>query len=159
MIPAEDSMRAPWPTFVIFLNLAFALAAQASEPVLREIESSSGLVRISFQPIRESLPDSGTPDPEAAEPGSGIAGIEDFTSAQEMDRDHDALLDVYFLDKGSSEELRFPLKYSDLRAYVSLRPGQYHGGSAHDRTVAMIRDLAGDFRVLMKEPADGKVKP
>lgn len=152
-------MRAPWPTAALFLNLVLASLTQASDPVLREIESSQGLVRLSILPIAEVPPENGGTDSSTADPHSGIAGIEDFTSLTEMDREGEALLEVYLLDKGSGEELRFPLKYSQLRTYLKLRPIQYQGGSAHDRTVAMIRDMAGDFRIRMKDPVEGQAKP
>lgn len=152
-------MRAPWPTAALFLSLILASLTQASDPVLREIESSQGLVRLSILPMVEVPPENGGTDTDSADTRSGIAGIEDFTSLAEMDREGEALLEVYLLDKGSGEELRFPLKYSHLRAYLKLRPTQYQGGSAHDRTVAMIRDMAGDFRIRMKEPVEGKDKP
>lgn len=152
-------MRAPWPTVTLFMTLMLASLTQATDPKIREIESSQGWVRLSILPIGEVPPESGSADTNAAVTPSRIADIEDFTSLTEMDREGEALLEVHLLDKGSGEELRFPLKYSQLRAYLNLRPIQYQGGTAQDRTVAMIRDLAGDFRIRMKDPVEGKAKP
>lgn len=98
-------------------------------------------------------------DDSAATPETPpIETINDFTSLVEMARSGEAILEVYFLDRWTGRELRFPLKYSELRRYLRSHPLRYQDGTPEERMVALFGDMAGNLRIRMKEPSPEKGK-
>lgn len=143
------------------------LLSFAQAETRKEIASSRGLVQMTIRPMAAAAPDS---EPRSADslPGvtaaaapdpSAIESIRDFTSLSEVVREGDALLEIHFLDKATGEELRFPLRYAQLRGYLLERFLDYQAGTPEERSVALIADLAGSFRIRMQEAAWPGDKP
>jgi hypothetical protein len=65
-----------------------------------------------------------------------------------------SLLDIYFLEKSTGEELRFPAKGSQLREYFLEHPDDYRSGTADERAVAFVRQLSASLQVHMKPPVE-----
>lgn len=160
--------KALWQSLVCALGLCLFAAGAASSQTIREFESSIGVVKLTVLPVAELPPpqeDDGSAGSDAnpAIPPQPVApaldSISDFTSLAELVREGEAEMEVYYLERGSSEELRFPLRYSELRRYLLLRPIAYGQPTAAERNVALFADLAGSLRVKMVEPADLKEKP
>ena len=95
--------------------------------------------------------------PSAA--GLPIDSIADFTSLPGINRSGDALLQIEFYDKGDRRELRFPLRYSELRRFLLRHPLDYQAGTADERMVRLIADLAGSLRIEMRDSAKAGGKP
>lgn len=145
------------------------LSLFAAEPILsqtiRDFESPRGVVRLTLLPVAETpqvqAPEGDTAAPAVQAPPASAAldSISDFTSMSQLVRDGEGEMEVYFLDRASTEELRFPLRYSELRRYLLHHPIAYDQPTAAERNVALFADLAGALRVQMVEPADIKEKP
>jgi hypothetical protein len=69
-----------------------------------------------------------------------------------------SLLDIYFLEKSTGEELRFPAKGSQLRDYFREHPDEYRTGTADERAVALVRQLSASLQVHMMPPVEGGEK-
>lgn len=144
---------------VASLSLAGLLSLAGAE-TRKEIESHRGLVQMTIRPMVASAPDSVPGDTAApvSDP-SAIESIRDFTSLSEVVREGDALLEIYFLDKASGEELRFPLRYAQMRGFLLERILDYQAGSPEERSVALVADLAGSFRIRMQDAVVTEEKP
>lgn len=148
-------MRAPWPAFSLSIALLLAGASRAAAQTVRESESSRGLVRIAVVPVEGA----GGAGSDSAGKSPSLEAIEDFTALSRMPRHGEALLEIYFLDHATGEELRFPIKYSELRRHLRRNPLRYQEGSLDERTVSMVGDLARSLRIRMKEPGEEAEKP
>lgn len=147
-------MRAPWPAFAFCFVLVSAGLSRASAQTVRESESSRGLVRITILPVAEA---GGAPSDSTGTPP--LEAIEDFTSLAKLPRKGEALLEVYFLDHATGKELRFPLRYSELRRHLRRNPLRYQEGTLDERTVALVGDLAGALKIRMRESGKEHAKP
>lgn len=147
------------PFSVASLSLAGLLSFAGAE-TRKEIESGRGLVQMIIRPMGSSAPESSSGDTAAPVPApSAIESIQDFTSLAEVVREGDALLEIYFLDKASGEELRFPLRYAQMRSFLLERILDYQSGSPEERSVALVADLAGSFRIRMQDARVTEEKP
>jgi hypothetical protein len=104
-----------------------------------------------------SLAAESAPEPTDACLSADFLG--DIASPAGICRSGDALLDVDFYDKAAMRELRFPLKYSELRRYLLKHPLAYREGTAEERAIRLIADLARHLRIEMREPALPEEKP
>lgn len=168
-----------WPSIAPGIAFAFLAAGPSAAETVREMESARGRVRIAILPVETwaapasgvflpSAPaDQAAPEapeaPEAREAGKDsihpVEAITDFTSLSGMAREGEAMLQVTYFDKATGEELKFPLKYSELRRYLRNHPLAYRGGSLADRNVDLMGDLAGALRIKMVPPGDRAEKP
>lgn len=166
--------RAPGPAAKLFPSLAIlavlsVLPSAAAGGAAREYESGDGRLRITVVAVsppeagRPSPSDSSAPDPSpAAEPPAACIAadsIGDFASPAGICRNGDALLQVDYYDKAAMRELRFPLKYSELRRYLLGHPLAYRQGTADERAVRLIADLAAHLRIEMRDPSRREEKP
>lgn len=167
MIPSKDSRPALWPSFAFFLAVISVFPSRVPGETVREMESDAGRVRITVVPMSApagvngsvATADSAADTASTAASASPFDSIGDFTSLTEMVRKGDALLQIDYYDKGAREELRFPLKYSELRRFLKKYPLRYREGTPEERTVRMIGDLAGSLRIQMKDPLVPGGKP
>ena len=168
MLRDRNDFRTARPAFALLLGLMLAAAGRPAAETVREMESERGTVRIAIVALEAPAPpapgDGGPlpapPDPEA--PGDSlhpVLAIADFTSLGEMAREAEALLQVRYYDKAAREELRFPLKYSELRRYLRDHPLDYREGTLEERNVALLGDLARAWRIKMLAPAEMGGKP
>lgn len=156
-----------WPGVALGLLVTLAMPVRPDAETVREMESSRGTVRITIVPMdapaaaeaADSLTEaSSRRDPEAgADSVHPVEAITDFTSLEEMAREAEAMLQVSYFDKASREELKFPLRYSELRRYLRSHPLEFQAGSLAERNVALMGDLARALRIKMT-PADGMGK-
>lgn len=170
MIRAGNSSLLPWPAIALGLVLTLSAALRADAETVREMESARGLVRITIVPLEvppapvpaDSQPLAVTSQTGTEAPADSVHPVEaisDFTSLSEMARESEAMLQVYYFDKAAREELRFPLKYSELRRYLRNHPLGYREGTLEDRNVALMGDLAETLRIKMLTPSEMKGKP
>ncbi len=183
---AMEYPHAPGPAARLFRSLILlgvisVLPSAAAEGEAREYESGEGRLRIAVVAVVGGVPKkAGKPGPDeapasrtgestaasdssaAAEPSSACisaASLGDIASPAGICRSGDALLDVDFYDKAAMRELRFPLKYSELRRYLLKHPLAYREGTAEERAVRLIADLARHLRIEMREPQPPEEKP
>jgi hypothetical protein len=141
-------------TAAVFLFLSACSAASAQAEI--EFQTSDGLVRLNSIYAGD--------DTAAAVPLAGIfsAALMDtaLDRGAEFPPDDSALslLDIYFLEKSTGEELRFPAKGSQLREYFSGHPDEYRSGTAAERAVALVRQLSARLQVHMLPPGVGGEK-
>lgn len=137
---------------LFLLAVISVLPSAAAEGAMREYESEEGRLRIVVVAVAP---------PDAEAPGACLSAesIGDFASPSGICRSGDALLDVDFHDKAAMRELRFPLKYSELRRYLLKHPLAYREGTAEERAVRLIADLARDLRIEMRDSPQPEEKP
>jgi hypothetical protein len=135
--------------FLMLPPLALALAAMENAP--REFRAARGEAAVTVLSEEAPIPAGDSADTAQAVP---IASIEDFTSLQQSVPSGEALLELYYLDYATGKELRFPLKYSELRRYLALHPIAYLDADRGERNVALIQDLSEDLRIRMKALQD-----
>lgn len=177
-----DAMNAANPrVLAALISLALTpvgtlmLPSRAGAETVRELEACPGRVRITVIALAPAEAGRGArPDPapvpaqdsgelSAGEgdsaAGGSIEAIGDFTSLAEIRRNGDALLQVDFQDRRSGRELRFPLRYSELRRFLLQHPLDYQDGDPGERMVRLIADLAASLRIEMKDPSGTEGKP
>lgn len=158
------------PGLTCLLALVLASSPRPAAETVREMESARGTVRITIVPLERPAapaaegsrphPTEHPAPPEAHEDSlHPVEAITDFTSLTEMAREAEAMLQVTYFDRAAREELKFPLKYSELRRYLRKHPLEYREGSLEDRNVALMGDLAGALRIRMLPPAGAMEKP
>jgi hypothetical protein len=135
----------------------------APAQAVREFATERGSLRVVVISERAPATDSIAVDTVITDTSADTASylaedIVDFTSLAEMNRQGDALLDVDFIDNATGAELRFPVKFSQLRAYRLLHPLEYQDGTLDERTIAMFSGLVGELRVHMTESAEAGAK-
>ncbi|MDB5049646.1 MAG: hypothetical protein JWO30_2717 [Fibrobacteres bacterium] len=117
-----------------------------------EFQGMGGLVRIAVIPSGEDFDSiSIANDFDSALKGNppdsaGISSEAGFAGA---------LLDVYLLEISSGEELRFPVKYPQIRAYLAQHTDELRSSPPDDLVVAMIRELSVNLCVRMKPSETG----
>jgi hypothetical protein len=157
-IRPEESMRYMGP----FVFLALSILPASAQPV-KEFQSSQGVVKITFIADEPARKDSAVTAPLLTAPlltaPKQFDSISDLVSLPELAGNTDMILEIYFLDRQTGNELRFPSRYSQLRRYLRWHSGVYTEGSVGDRAVAFIRDFSKDLRIRMKTAATGGGKP
>lgn len=134
-------------TFIKFavsalIPAAFSMAAVHSPP--REFRSSLGVAQVSLGP-RDAA--------EGADSSFNLDTVATLSSFRNLALPDDALLLINFLDRYSGEEIRFPVKVSQISAFLRYKAGGYRSGSAEEKIVAFVRDLSRSLRVRMKAPS------
>jgi hypothetical protein len=86
-------------------------------------------------------------------PPPPVSSLSDFTSRAAVLDSVEALLDVHYLDFTLGKDMTFPLKYSQVRAFLDSQPGRYRQGDAGDRNLAMLRDIIDHLQIRIKETA------
>jgi hypothetical protein len=141
-------------TAAVFLFLLAYSATSAQTEI--EYQTSDGLVRLNSIYAGE--------DTAVAVPLAGIFGTALMDTALDRgagfppDDSTLSLLDIYFLEKSTGEELRFPAKGSQLREYFRVHPDEFRSGIAAERAVALIRQLSASLQVHMLPPVVGGEK-
>jgi hypothetical protein len=134
---------------IFFLAAACAVAWPQSA---REFQGEGGLVRI-------AIIASGDASDSVAAAGDFETALKDSSAGPAADSlgagTADALLDIYFLEKTTGRELRFPAKYSQIRTYFRQHKAGLRARLPEDRVVAMARDLSVSLCVRMKTPGTG----
>lgn len=139
---------------IITLGSAWGLASAAE---VKEFQTREGLVRI--YAAQASAPASdGAPGLAVPVPGFDLDSITDLTILPPHPVPADPLLDIFFADHLSGEELRFPVKLSQLQEFLRGHAGGFNQPSADARSVAMVRALCKDMKVHMVEPGTGDSK-
>jgi hypothetical protein len=148
----SKTMRA----LLILVILGFS-SGLASTPSQREFQTREGLVRIAMAPASASAePDSvGNANPA---PAFDLDSVSDLTALPLAEDRNDPLLDIYFQDHASGEELRFPAKLSHLQDFLRAHANEFTGGTAEERSVAMVKALSTGMRVHMVAPGNGDSK-
>ena len=142
--------------FLICL-LCFCGTAPADTSVAstKEFRTSEGLVRITL--VRDA--GAGETDSSGGDIHAIVLDSITVPAALTAGTDgRDPLLDVYYLDIGTGEELHFPAKMSHMREFLLQHRDEFVTGSTDERTVAMVRALSRDLRVHMKTPGSGGSK-
>lgn len=154
MIQSKDSKRARGPLHALAAGLFLSFAAPTVAETIREYDAPSAHVRLTLLP---AIPVTGAPEDSLAAPASAsspLDSIADFTALSEVLRDIDALMEVQYLDRGASEEVRFPLKYSEVRRHLLLNPTRYRQNVLAERNTALFGDLARALQVQMHDPVE-----
>lgn len=142
--------------FLILITLGIA-AGGASAAEVKEFQAPEGLVRIYAAQASEPASD-GTPGLAVPAPGFDLDTISDLTMLPLETVAADPLLDIFFADHVSGEELRFPIKLSQLQEFLRGHAGGFGQASADARSIALVRALSKDMRVRMVEPGSGDSK-
>lgn len=121
-----------------------ALSLAAAQPTPKEFHSALGVVQIAL----------GTLD-AATESDSSFRmdTVATLASFRNLALPGDALLLISFMDRHSGETVRFPVKVSQISAFLQDKAGDYRRGSAEEKIVAFVRDLSRSLRVRMKAPS------
>ncbi|MDB5102400.1 MAG: hypothetical protein JWP91_89 [Fibrobacteres bacterium] len=134
------------------IGIVESIPADPSLPSTKEFRTGDGLVKITLVP--ESKGEEGAEVGVEARP-INLDSATDIAALVSQEGASNPLLEVYFQDGLSGEELRFPAKVSQLRDFLRQHPGEFGTGSADERAVAMVRTLSHDLRVRMKTPGSG----
>lgn len=148
------------PSFMRALLIIIVLgitSGGASTPAEKEFQTVDGLVKVAAAPASTVVryDSAGIPLPV---PGSVLDTLSDLTSLSPAPDPDDPLLEIYFLDHASGEELRFPAKLSHLQDFLRSHGSEFTGGSPDARSVAMVRAFSKGLRVHMVEPGTGDSK-
>lgn len=136
---------------VFCLALTCASLPALAQDVL-EFRSGDGLVRVaSISGTGDAGPVSLSSLIESALIDSA-ATDDSLVSAEAGD---DALVEIYFLDRSSGMELRFPAKRSQIVACMRRHPGKYATGTLDERVVRLVADMSVNLQVHMKTPGEG----
>jgi hypothetical protein len=159
MLHAKHPKQAPGPLIALAAVLSVSFAASVSAETIREYDSPTALVRLTLLPAISAteVPEDSLPVPESQ--GTPLDSIADFTALSQVLGDVDALMEVQYLDRGSSEEFRFPLKYSEARRHLLQNPARYAQPDLQERNAALFGDLARSLQVQMHDPVEMGGKP
>ncbi|GEM_PF-7094584 len=127
---------APLPLLIISLTLSLAAAQPA-----KEFQNSHGILRVTLAAEVTAHADSAASVSTPALPALPDLGVHG-----------DALLEVYFLDRDDGQELRFPVRYTQLVAFAQGHAEADSTASGDDRAVAFMRDFSRELRIRMKTP-------
>jgi hypothetical protein len=137
-------IRAP---LILFAYCVSFLHAEVS----REFHSSAGVARMTL-----------ILGPEA----DSSAGLRQFKTAFSdtlsdipalfcRGRSRNLLVELAYTERGTGQELRFPLRYAQVRDCAQHNAEAYATGSMDERAVALVRDLARNLHVRMKDRPSG----
>ena len=91
-------------------------------------------------------------------PEFDLESVSDLTALPLAEDRSDPLLGIYFLDHATGEELRFPAKLSHLQDFLRAHANEFTGGTAEERSVAMVKALSTGMQVHMVAPETGASK-
>lgn len=137
--------------WVIWLFVCISVSESPAQSVLKEFRSHQGVVRLFLTP--QNPDDSTGPDEPLygdGDTGSVTASIRDLTLPG------GTLLMVSFQEAYSGEEIRFPVRVSQINRFLRLQSKRNRSGSRDDRLVAGIRDLSVTLKVRMKKPREAE---
>ncbi len=138
----------------LFFLAAFSCPLIGAETV-REFRSSLGVARMSVIPEpdgADSVSSQTLFDAAIMDTATDIPALFSRTDFP------DVRLDLVYLERGTSEELRFPVRYSQVGECVARHSGEYQTGTRDERAVSVVRDLAQSLHVHMKQAASGEAK-
>ena len=148
----SKTMRA----LLTFVALGFS-SGLASTPSAREFQTREGLVRIAMAPASASAESdsAGSANPV---PAFDLESVSDLTTLPLAEDRDDPLFEILFLDHASGEELRFPAKLSHLQDFLRAHANEFTGGTAEERSIAMVKALSTGMQVHMVAPENGESK-
>jgi hypothetical protein len=139
---------------LLFLVLSGWTAWNASAQSGKEFRTVEGEVRISAAPASIPVSEEFGVGPAAFSADS----LSDLAALAGLDLREDPLFDVYFLDRLTGEELRFPVKLSHFKQFLAGHAAAYAQPTADARAVALIRDFTREMTVRMRAPGSGSSK-
>ena len=139
-----------------FVVLGFT-SGMASTPFPKEFQTRTGLVQVTMAPAPES-PESDTAGNGNPVPAFDLESVGDLTAIPLAEDRNDPLLEIYFMDHATGEELRFPAKLSHLQDFLRVHAGEFTGGTADERSVSMVKAFSAGMQVRMVAPGTGESK-
>lgn len=132
----------------------------ASDPSPKEFQTREGLVRITIAPPSANEATAATDSAGNANPvpAFDLDTVSDLSALSLTEDRTDPLLGIYFQDHATGEELRFPAKLSHLQDFLRTHRNEFTGGSADERSVAMVKALSAGMQVRMVAPESGESK-
>jgi hypothetical protein len=140
-----------------FAALGFSSGLASTPSSQREFQTREGLVRIAVAPASASAESDSAGNANPV-PAFDLESVGDLTALSLAEDRDDPLLEIYFLDHASGEELRFPAKLSHLRDFLKAHADQFTGGTPEERSVAMVKALSAGMQVHMVAPENGESK-
>ena len=84
-------------------------------------------------------------------PQPPVSALSDFTASASALDSVEAMLQVRYFDFDHGIDMTFPLKYSQVHAFLGAHPGDYREGEVGQRNLAMLRDIIAFLDIRIKE--------